>query len=186
MKYLLGITAVLVVLGVCTALDLANMMKFGNHAVPNNRLKRAHDETFIAFSAGLTAMVNVSANATIAFDKVFINSGNGYNNSTGVFTCHHDGVYVFLYHGLSESAGSLWMDLYKNGVYQITGYAHNENEYAAASNAILLQLVENDTVYIRGHGTNQLYGKPDETYATFSGFILIPQGQGHGENGGNN
>ncbi|XP_052814587.1 complement C1q-like protein 3 [Mya arenaria] len=170
-------------MAVCAVPSAANFMKFGNLVVPG--MVKRHEVPFAAFSAGLTTMQhNITDKSNVQFDKVFINSGNGYDPSTGVFTCNHDGVYVFIYHGLSESAGTLWLDLYKNDEYQITGYAHNNNDWAAASNAMLLQLAENDRVSVQAHGSSNLYGLTDEVYATFSGFILIPLGQGHDHVGG--
>ncbi|XP_045183080.1 complement C1q-like protein 4 isoform X2 [Mercenaria mercenaria] len=144
--------------------------------VPHRRQQQTN--TFVTFSAGLTKMVNLTTNTSVAFDRVWINLGNGYNNNTGIFTCPHAGVYVFIYHGLSQYTGQMWLDLYKNGAYEVTAYAHNTVDYASASNAILLSLKLGDQVYIRGHGSSHMYGHPEEVYATFSGFILIPdQGQ---------
>ncbi|KAL4217358.1 Complement C1q-like protein 2 [Mactra antiquata] len=139
---------------------------------------RRQQGSFVAFSAGLTSMVNLTTNGTVVFNKEFIDLGDTYDNQTGVFTCSRPGVYMFLYHGLSETSGQMWLDLYKNGAYEITAYAHNGQDYAAASNSILMDLNVGDTVFIRGHGSSQLYGTQTEVYATFSGYLLSPGGGG--------
>jgi len=48
--------------------------------------------------------------------------------------------------------GQLWLDLYKNDQYQVTGYAHNSQDYASASNAIVLQLAQSTRIH------NRLFG----------------------------
>ncbi|XP_005112559.2 complement C1q-like protein 4 [Aplysia californica] len=94
----------------------------------------------IAFSAGLTTMLNVSTHVNVTYDRVFLNTGNGYDSSSGIFTAPYDGVYMFIYHGLAETNGTLWLDLYKNGDYKSSAYAHITAQYAAASNAMVLEL----------------------------------------------
>lgn len=42
--------------------------------------RQGHDDTYVAFSAGITIMENTTANATVLFDKVFINSGTQKNS----------------------------------------------------------------------------------------------------------
>ena len=34
----------------------------------------------------------------------------------------------------------MWLDLYRNGQYQISGYAHNSADYASAGNSGVLTL----------------------------------------------
>ena len=41
----------------------------------------------------------------------------------------------------------MWVDLYKNSDYQMTGYAHNAGDYAAASNSMVLQLNQGKLKY---------------------------------------
>ncbi|XP_053385758.1 complement C1q-like protein 3 [Mercenaria mercenaria] len=136
--------------------------------------------TFVAFSAGLTHHVDLAENASVAFDRVWTNTGDGYDSNTGIFTCPHTGVYVFIYHGLTERNGQMWLEFFKNNAYEMSGFAHNNAYFAYASNSVTLPLIDGDQVYIRGHGSSQLFGEPHEIYATFSGFMLIPNhGQRH-------
>ncbi|KAL3854123.1 hypothetical protein ACJMK2_013401, partial [Sinanodonta woodiana] len=102
----------------------------------------AHSDIHVAFSAGLTHNLELHSPINITYDRVFLNQGGGYNNGTGVFTCPHGGAYVFLFHGISDSDGQLWLELMKNGEYMVSGYAHQTQDYASASNAILLSLEE--------------------------------------------
>ncbi|XP_053385498.1 complement C1q-like protein 2 [Mercenaria mercenaria] len=137
---------------------------------------RRQTDNFVAFSVGLDSNVNLAQNATVKYNVIWTNKGNGYDSSTGVFTCPQAGLYTFIYHGISETAGTMNLDVYKNDQYQIGTYAHNANDYASASNSITLSLQNGDRVYIKGHGTSVLYGRADEVYSTFSGFLLVPHG----------
>ncbi|XP_046377715.1 complement C1q-like protein 4 [Haliotis rufescens] len=128
----------------------------------------------VAFSAGLTTNLELHQPVNITFDRVFTNIGDAYDNNTGEFTCPAAGTYVFQFHGLTESDGSIWMELFKNNAYVISAYSHSANDYGAASNAIVLQLAVGDVVHLQGHGDVYLYGASDEVYATFNGFLLYP------------
>ncbi|XP_060557879.1 complement C1q-like protein 4 [Ruditapes philippinarum] len=143
----------------------------GDVVIPNKRHDTGH---FVAFSAGRTTNLNLNKDDVVIYDKVWSNAGNGYDNTTGVFTCPVAGVYSFMYHGLSESAGTMSLDVYKNNDYQISAYAHNTADYAAASNALTVSLAVGDRVYVKGHGSSILYGRTDEVYSSFSGFLLLP------------
>ena len=61
----------------------------------------------VAFSAGLTQQVSLTPNTSVAFDRVWLNIGDGYDNTTGIFTCPVAGTYVFMYSGLAESVNML-------------------------------------------------------------------------------
>ncbi|XP_059167221.1 complement C1q-like protein 3 isoform X2 [Physella acuta] len=134
---------------------------------------RQTDVPRVAFSAGLTKSLNVSEHVNVTFDRVWVNVGNGYNPTTGVFTAPHDGTYSIMYHGLAEYDGTLWLDLYKNSNYLSSAYAHITGQYGAASNSIVLALTAGDELYITGHGSSILYGLPDDVYATFTGYLLF-------------
>ena len=53
-------------------------------------------------------------------------------------------------------------------------YSHNPTHYASGGNAAVLQLDAGDTVYVRARvgNDNLLYGRGDEIYCTFSGYLI--------------
>ena len=61
---------------------------------------------FVGFSAGLTQPATPSSNSSLAFDRVWLNVGDGYDNSTGEFTCPRAGTYVFMFNGLANSVNA--------------------------------------------------------------------------------
>ena len=62
----------------------------------------------VAFSAGLTQQVSLAPNTSVAFDRVWLNIGDGYDNTTGIFTCPVAGTYVFMYSGIAESVSTVY------------------------------------------------------------------------------
>ncbi|XP_060557880.1 complement C1q tumor necrosis factor-related protein 4-like [Ruditapes philippinarum] len=131
----------------------------------------------VAFSAGLTHDQNILHAENVVFDKVFTNIGNGYDATTGIFTCPMAGTYTFQFHTLAHQDKSSWLNLYKNKVYIASIYGHTVNDFAGGSNSVVLPLASGDTVEIRAvdgsYGTDtNLYGQPDEIYTTFSGYRI--------------
>ena len=107
------------------------------------------------------------------FDKVFLNTGIGYNQSNGVFTAPRSGVYAFYFYALSHGGKSIYSDLYHNAHYVDSLYGYSDGEYAAGGNAATLELLSGDTVYVSVRDTGALYyGTPSEIYCTFSGYFV--------------
>lgn len=131
-------------------------------------------DKFVGFSAGLSKMVKTNDTDLIVYDRVFLNMGNGYDSTTGVFTCPNAGTYAFLVHGVSTATSQLNLDIYRNNNYTVSVFAHIHNGYASGHQSIVLQLDEQDQVYVQARGVTALYGQPNEIYSTFSGFMVIP------------
>lgn len=49
----------------------------------------------IAFSATLDHYLNVSAGASVLYNKVLLDTGDGYDPTQGIFTVPSSGVYLF-------------------------------------------------------------------------------------------
>ena len=64
-------------------------------------------DDFVAFSAGLSQTTSLSGNSSLAFDRVWLNLDDGYDNSTGEFTCPRAGTYVFMFNGLANSVSNV-------------------------------------------------------------------------------
>ncbi|XP_041374643.1 caprin-2-like [Gigantopelta aegis] len=138
--------------------------------------QRAPQIQRVAFSAGRTSHLHLQNATNITYDRVFTNIGNGYNKTSGIFTVPEGaaGTYVFMFHGLAQRSGKFWLDLYKNSVYVISAYAHTSHEFGSSSNVAAMELQEGDYVHIQGRGDNLLFGKSDEVYNTFNGYLLYP------------
>ncbi|XP_069108631.1 complement C1q tumor necrosis factor-related protein 4-like [Argopecten irradians] len=131
----------------------------------------------VAFSVGLSHNVNISAYSKVPWDRLFINYGNRFDMRTGTFTAEVDGIYVFLFHGLSQTGQEFYVELYHNFQYIDSAYAYDANSYAAGSNAASLKLMAGDQVYVGVQSQTILYGGYDEIYCTFSGYLLAPLAQ---------
>lgn len=54
------------------------------------------DDRFYAFDARVgTSIKNLAVNERVVFNTVVSNHGLGYNASSGIFTAHRSGIYVF-------------------------------------------------------------------------------------------
>nr|AZS54114.1 sialic acid binding lectin 8 [Ruditapes philippinarum] len=138
-----------------------------------------HADTAVAFSAGLTHNVNISHAENVVYDKVFTNIGGGYDNNTGIFNVPTSGIYVFQFHTLSRQDKSSWLELYHNAYYIASIYGHTVNDFASGGNSVVLKLTKGDQVYVKavdksyGVDTN-IYGRQNEIYSTFSGYMIAP------------
>ncbi|KAK3093600.1 hypothetical protein FSP39_017952 [Pinctada imbricata] len=131
----------------------------------------------VAFSVGLT---HTMSGTKLIFDRIFINIGNGYHETTGVFNAPKSGIYVFYYYALSTQNKVIYVDLYHNYHYVNSLYGHISNGYANGGNAATLELMSGDTVYIKVRDTNsEFYGSSDEIYCTFSGHFVSPSFKFH-------
>ncbi|XP_060069407.1 uncharacterized protein LOC132549485 [Ylistrum balloti] len=131
----------------------------------------------VAFSVGLSHNVNISAYSVVTWDRLFTNYGSGFDMNTGKFTAQVSGIYVFHFHGLSQTGEELYLELYHNFQYIVSAYAYDANSYAAGSNAVTLTLMSGDEVYVGVQSQAVLYGGYDEIYCSFSGYLLAPLAQ---------
>ncbi|XP_045177710.1 complement C1q-like protein 4 [Mercenaria mercenaria] len=137
------------------------------------------DSNEVAFSAGLTHDIAILHAEKVVYDKVFTNVGGGYDNTSGNFNCPVSGVYVFQFHALAHQDKSTWLELYHNAYYIASIYGHTVNDYASGGNSVILKLSKGDQVYVKAvdnsYGTDtNMYGRPDEIYSTFSGYLIAP------------
>ncbi|XP_023204391.1 complement C1q-like protein 4 [Xiphophorus maculatus] len=134
----------------------------------------------VAFSAALrdsgSGDIGPFTTATpLQYKKVFSNTGNSYNPSTGVFTAMVSGMYFFrfsMFNNLASTPNSL-VSLMKNSerltsVWDTNGSDSND----MGSNAVVIPLKVGDNVFVQLHPNRLVY---DDTmnYNTFSGFLLF-------------
>lgn len=130
-----------------------------------------------AFSVGLSSGYNVADNMKVIFDRVYIDLNHAYDHHTGEYIVPVSGLYEFNYHALATNDNRLWLELYHNYKYVNSLYSHTPSHFATAGNAAVIEADAGDVVYVRAHGANDLFGKADEVYCTFSGYLLEPAHQ---------
>ncbi|KAL6484331.1 hypothetical protein MHYP_G00063760, partial [Metynnis hypsauchen] len=133
----------------------------------------------VAFSASLLGeggqtIGGHSSEVTLAFRKVFINIGNAYNPSTGMFTAPVKGVYYFGFSAFANGRNSMGVHLCKNGQQIVATYDYNStHKDVNGANRAILQLEKGDQVYITLWGGLHIFDSYNSV-STFSGFLLFP------------
>ncbi|KAM4534872.1 complement C1q-like protein 2 [Fundulus diaphanus] len=135
----------------------------------------------VAFSAALreSGSGNTGPFTTaipLQYKKVFSNTGNSYNPSTGIFTAMVSGMYFFrfsMFNNLAPTPSSV-VSLMKNNerltsVWDTSGTDSND----MGSNAVVIALTVGDNVYVQLEPNRVVYDDV-MNYNTFSGFLLFP------------
>ncbi|XP_041963630.1 complement C1q-like protein 2 [Alosa sapidissima] len=111
---------------------------------------------------------------TLVYKDVFVNAGNAYNPTTGIFTAPVRGVYYFSFSGHHSSSRSMGLRLFKNGQQMVTVYNHAAgNRPETATNGMTLQLETGDHVYMRLRANTWLFDNEND-HSTFIGHLLFP------------
>ncbi|KAF7225735.1 complement C1q-like protein 2 [Nothobranchius furzeri] len=134
----------------------------------------------VAFSAALLDSGSgntgpFSVATPLKYKKVFSNTGNNYNPSTGTFTATVSGMYFFrfsMFNNLAQTPNSV-VSLMKNderltSVWDVSGSDSND----MGSNAAVIPLVAGDAVYVELMASRLVYDD-GMNYNTFSGFLLF-------------
>ncbi|XP_068574390.1 complement C1q-like protein 2 [Cebidichthys violaceus] len=134
----------------------------------------------VAFSATLRESGSgdigpFTTNTPLKYQKVFSNTGNGYNPSTGIFTARVSGTYFFrfsMFNNLSPTPNSV-VSLMKNGerlvsVWDTSGTDSND----MGSNAAVIPLHVGDSVYVELLANRRVFDD-GMNYNTFTGFLLF-------------
>ncbi|XP_061182387.1 complement C1q-like protein 4 [Saccostrea echinata] len=119
-----------------------------------------------------------SVHHTIIFDYVKTNTGEAYNRHSGMFTAPTDGVYVFTWSTYSDHHGVIYTEIVVNSdvIGSALSDSINVNAVDAATGNIVVEISQNDVVFIRTnsihHGTGDILSYP--RYRTsFSGWKLV-------------
>ncbi|KAH9492054.1 Complement C1q-like protein 3 [Bulinus truncatus] len=131
----------------------------------------------VAFSAGLSKSVTWIDGETIVLDRVFTNIGDGYDLNTGIFTSPTAGIYVFYVNILTQQTKRVLLRLYQNNEYKLSLYERDSTYFGSTAMSIVLELKQQDTVYLKSLKDSYMYGAEDDIYTTFTGFLLYPEKQ---------
>ena len=120
---------------------------------------------------------NPPINRTIVFDRVQTNVGNGYNESTGVFTAPSSGVYFFTWTIYSGGNGETQFQIFVND--SIFGHTNSDTKgmdnFNSHSGSMVVHLFANDSVFLKS-GMNCTASVLSDIFSgtsTFAGWKLI-------------
>ncbi|OWF36042.1 Cerebellin-3 [Mizuhopecten yessoensis] len=110
---------------------------------------------------------------TIVFNRVQVNQGGGYSNTTGRFTCPQHGLYQFAATIPSQLNGTIECEMVMDNV-QIGRFMANEPGFDQATQVVVLECGVEQQVWIRHlrgvHDTGILAGR--HHFPSFSGHLI--------------
>ncbi|XP_040887704.1 cerebellin 11 [Toxotes jaculatrix] len=132
----------------------------------------------VAFSASLANSGEIyrgpCTDKTLVFKRIFSNTGNAYNENTGIFTAPLNGLYYFSFSTYGYNSHVMGAILMKNAVHQISTYdAPTADGSDTSSNAVVLQLAAGDKVHMELWDNGRVFDNLNG-HTTFSGFLLFP------------
>uniref|UniRef100_UPI003AAFF27E cerebellin-1-like n=1 Tax=Centroberyx gerrardi TaxID=166262 RepID=UPI003AAFF27E len=132
----------------------------------------------VAFSTSLANSGEVykgpCTDKTLVFKQVFSNTGNGYDQNTGIFTAPVNGLYYFSFSTYGYNTHLMGAILMKNGIRQVSTYEDRSADGSdSSSNAVILQLADGDEVYMELWENARVFDNLNG-HTTFSGFLLFP------------
>ncbi|XP_028971725.2 complement C1q tumor necrosis factor-related protein 6-like [Esox lucius] len=132
-------------------------------------------KTKVIFSAaigGSGAIGPFNHVTTLIYRRIFTNIGSAYNPSTGVFVAPVQGVYhfTFFYHAGGQLRNEILLFKNEEQIAATGDHASKADTADNGGNAVSLQLVVGDRVYIRLMANTHVWDSTGLT--TFSGFLL--------------
>ncbi|KAI9546300.1 hypothetical protein NQZ68_028717 [Dissostichus eleginoides] len=154
-------------------MDTENRLKESENQILELKNKEKKTVVFSAAIGGAnTATGPFNTETTLIYRTVITNIGGAYSPFTGVFVAPVAGVYYFtiFYHAGGERGALL--RLYKNNELVVVTFDHRCTSDPAdnGANAVFLQLVQGDQVYVRLGVNTHVWG--DDHHTIFSGFLV--------------
>lgn len=117
---------------------------------------------------------------TLLFDTEFVNLYGHFNMFMGKFYCYVPGIYYFALNVHTWNQKETYLHMVKNGVEVVILYAQQSDRSIMQSQSVMLELQEQDEVWVRlfkGERENAVFSDEYDTYVTFSGYLIKPSGE---------
>lgn len=135
----------------------------------NNFIEPGRNQERPAFTASLTSSITLQPNEVLKFDKVWLNIGNVYDPSTGVFTVPRNGLYFVSSTVMASRGLHLHCHLWKNNQSDVGIFG---TDYSTGTLNTVMALKKGDRIYAK-HDHNkdgeQLYGNH---WSMFSAYLI--------------
>ena len=125
-------------------------------------------------SFGFTAIEPLTTPGyALKFSKVLINTGNGYNSTSGIVSCRFPGIYLFsatIVGNPGSSRGDISCEIQINGVVQLKAQANGVNWYLSGSIDLIVYLNIGDEIHL-----GSCFGHQNiHHFTSFSGALIHP------------
>ncbi|XP_067403290.1 complement C1q tumor necrosis factor-related protein 1 [Emydura macquarii macquarii] len=117
---------------------------------------------------------------TLIFDTAFVNLYTHFNMFTGKFYCYVAGIYYFALNVHTWNQKETYLHIMKNGAEVVILYAQQSDRSIMQSQSVMLELQEQDEVWVRlfkAERENAIFSDEYDTYVTFSGYLIKYSGE---------
>lgn len=127
----------------------------------------------VLFSAFRSSANDVVAGQRIIFDEVNLNGEDGYNATTGIFTCPEDGIYSLSYSALLDGGAPAKVALVKEWIVQCALFAKlPPGSSLLSERTTLLKLAKGEQVWVEVKNGTVLGAQGQRARGSFQGYRI--------------
>lgn len=129
----------------------------------------------VAFYASLSHDIHsFHDNQILCYDKVWLNYGNGFNGTNGMFYPPVDGMYSFYIKTQVRENCELQLDIVRSdNLKKVSVYAHGESNYqGSGAGQLVVHLTRGQTVWVRAPRAANANNLMGNHWNIFTGFLI--------------